>query len=56
MRVAVVMNQKSPWTRETAMQLADLGAEVHVIDFETPGSQPEYLALTRFLSGGQCRL
>ena len=44
MRVAIVMNQKSPWARETAMQLAGLGAEVHVIDFETPGSQPEYLA------------
>jgi len=44
MRVAVVMNQKSPWAREIAMQLTDLGTEVHVIDFETPGSQPEYLA------------
>jgi glycosyltransferase involved in cell wall biosynthesis len=44
MRIAVIMNQKSPWGRDMVMALAELGAEVHVIDFATPGSETEYMA------------
>jgi glycosyltransferase involved in cell wall biosynthesis len=44
MRIAILMNVKSPWARNTAAQLAELGADVHVLDFGTRGRQPEYLA------------
>lgn len=39
MRLAILMPLASPWARETAMKLARLGAEVHVIDFA--GSAPD---------------
>jgi glycosyltransferase involved in cell wall biosynthesis len=44
MRLAVVMNQKSPWARETVLKLTELGADVHVIDFATKPRVAEYLA------------
>jgi L-malate glycosyltransferase len=43
-RLAVIMNQKSPWSRDIVTMLGGLGADVHVIDFETPGSDPQYMA------------
>jgi glycosyltransferase involved in cell wall biosynthesis len=36
MRVGVVMAIGSPWSADTAVRLAGLGNEVHVIDFEAP--------------------
>lgn len=33
MRVAILMSLASPWAREVAIKLAQLGAEVHVMDF-----------------------
>ena len=44
MVLAVVMNQKSPWAREIALHLTELGAEVHIIDFATRARHAEYLA------------
>jgi glycosyltransferase involved in cell wall biosynthesis len=44
MRLAVIMNQMSPWSRDIVTMLADLGAEVHVIDFESPGTETGYMA------------
>lgn len=43
MRLAIIMNQKSPWGREIVSALIGLGAEVHVIDFES-GNRTEYMA------------
>ena len=44
MRLAVIMNQKSPWSRDIVTVLSDLGTEVHVIDFESQGSESGYMA------------
>ena len=44
MRLAVIMNLKSPWSRDIVTILGDLGVEVHVIDFESPGSEAAYMA------------
>jgi len=38
------MNQESPWSRDLVTVLGDLGAEVHVIDFDTPGGESGYMS------------
>jgi glycosyltransferase involved in cell wall biosynthesis len=41
MRLAILMPVESPWSRETALRIAELGHEVHVIDFHS--AKREYL-------------
>lgn len=43
MRLAILMSIASPWARETALNMARSGHQVHVIDFETPGAEQAYL-------------
>jgi glycosyltransferase involved in cell wall biosynthesis len=43
MRLAVLMNVRTPWSRDAVIQLANSGAEVHVIGFADPGRRPGYL-------------
>jgi glycosyltransferase involved in cell wall biosynthesis len=43
MRLAVLMNVGSPWSREAAQRLTELGHQVHVVDFCGPGRAATYL-------------
>jgi L-malate glycosyltransferase len=46
MRLLVVMALASPWSREIAVGLSELGDEVHIVDFADPPTASAYLAAT----------
>jgi glycosyltransferase involved in cell wall biosynthesis len=45
MRLGVLMSLGSPWSRELALRLTELGHEVHVIDFDTSRAVAGYLGV-----------
>lgn len=45
MRLGVLMSLASPWSRQTATRLSELGFEVHVIDIAQEGTAAIYLSV-----------
>lgn len=44
MKIGVLLDLQSPWSRELALQLADCGHEIHAIDLERSDDSRGYLA------------
>lgn len=43
MRIAIFSQVRSPWSRQVALRLTDIGHQVHFIDFAVQGSSAGYL-------------
>ena len=43
MRIAIFSQLRSPWSRQAALRLAELGHQIHFIDFKGPGNAIGYL-------------